>query len=108
MTVEEVKSHAAKYSQTYRKGYGIWKEHFIEMAKKTILKRLITKYAPKSIEMQRMAMFDQSVLQGDIQDLENAEAMYADNDKHIEAEEVRYEVVNDEQVDTDTGEVKTK
>ena len=66
MTIEEIKAHAQKFSQTFRRGSGIWKEHFEEMAKKTVLKRLITKWAPKSIEMQRMAMFDQAVVNGNI------------------------------------------
>ena len=66
MTVDEVKAHASKFSQTYRKGAGPWKEMFEAMAQKTVLKRLITKYAPKSIEMQRAVMFDQSMVKGDV------------------------------------------
>ena len=42
------------------------------MGCKTVLKRLLTKYAPKSIEMQQMAMFDQNVVSGDINNLESA------------------------------------
>lgn len=34
MTIEEVKAHAQKFSQTYRRGTGIWKEHFEAMALK--------------------------------------------------------------------------
>ena len=79
MTIEEVKEHAQKFSQTYRKGAGIWKEHFLEMAKKTVLKRLITKWAPKSIEMQQVALFDQSVISGDVSNLDNALPKYEDN-----------------------------
>lgn len=97
MTVEEVKAHAQKFSQTYRKGIGPWKEMFEQMGQKTTLKRLLTKWAPKSIEMQQMAIFDQSVVKGDINDIEHAEAVYADNAKtetvsetadFVEAEEV--------------------
>ena len=81
MTVEEVKAHAQKFSQTYRKGIGPWKEMFEQMGQKTTLKKLLTKWAPKSIEMQQMAIFDQSVVKGDINDIEHAEAVYADNAK---------------------------
>lgn len=97
MTVEEVKAHAQKFSQTYRKGIGPWKEMFEQMGQKTTLKKLLTKWAPKSIEMQQMAIFDQSVVKGDINDIEHAEAVYADNAKtepvsettdFVEAEEV--------------------
>ena len=104
MTIEEIKAHAQKFSQTYRRGTGIWKEHFEEMAKKTVLKRLITKWAPKSIEMQRMAMFDQSVVNGDINDIDNAQAVYADNQKDERHE--HGEVTEFEEVDTETGEIK--
>ena len=82
MTVEEVKAHAQKFSQTYRKGIGPWKEMFEQMGQKTTLKKLLTKWAPKSIEMQQMAIFDQSVVKGDINDIEHAEAVYADNAKN--------------------------
>ena len=97
MTVEEVKAHAQKFSQTYRKGIGPWKEMFEQMGQKTTLKKLLTKWAPKSIEMQQMAIFDQSVVKGDINDIEHAEAVYADSAKNetvsdttdfVEAEEV--------------------
>lgn len=79
MTVEEVKAHAQKFSQTFRKGGGIWKDHFEAMGQKTVLKRLLTKYAPKSLEMQQMAIFDQSVVKGNIENLNDAVAEYADN-----------------------------
>jgi recombination protein RecT len=79
MTVDEVKAHAQKFSQTYRRGVGIWKDHFEAMGQKTVLKRLITKYAPKSIEMQRMATFDQAVVGGNIENMEEATPAYMDN-----------------------------
>ena len=49
------------------------------MGCKTVLKRLLTKYAPKSIEMQQMAMFDQSVVNGSIENMDEATPNYADN-----------------------------
>lgn len=81
MTVEEVKAHAQKFSQTYRKGIGPWKEMFEQMGQKTTLKRLLTKWAPKSIEMQQMAIYDQGVIKGDVNDMENAQVVYSDNPK---------------------------
>ena len=81
MTIEEVKAHAQRFSQTYRKGTGIWRDHFEAMGQKTVLKRLLTKYAPKSIEMQQMAIFDQSIVNGTIDNMENATPNYADNAK---------------------------
>lgn len=102
MTIEEVKAHAQKFSQTYRRGTGIWKEHFEEMGKKTVLKRLLTKWAPKSIEMQRMAMFDQSVVKGSVENIEEASPEYADNMTHAEASPADF--VEVEEVPTENAE----
>lgn len=106
MTVEEVKAHAQKFSQTYRKNAGVWRDNFESMGCKTILRRLLTKYAPKSIEMQKMVMFDQSVVKGDIENLDNAEANYADNNnKPVEEAEATVVEESGEVVNAETGEV---
>lgn len=60
-TIEEVKAHALRYSQTFKKGYGIWKDNFDAMALKTVLKNLIVKYCPKSAELQKAIADDQTV-----------------------------------------------
>lgn len=104
MTVEEVKAHAQRFSQTYRKGAGIWKDHFEAMAQKTVLKRLLTKYAPKSIEMQQMAIFDQSVIKGSVDKIDEATPDYADNKDSV-VETTDFEEVESVEVDTETGEV---
>lgn len=65
MTSAEMKAHALRYSQTYKKGYGLWADAdmFDSMAKKTVLKLLISKYAPLSVEMRDAIKADQSVMQ---------------------------------------------
>jgi recombination protein RecT len=107
MTIDEVKAHAARFSQTYKKGFGVWKDNFEAMAQKTVLKRLLTKYAPKSIEMQQMAMFDQSVVKGSVDNMDAATPDYADN-RAENVETTDFEEVSDEAVvvDTATGEIK--
>lgn len=108
MTVDEVKAHAQKFSQTYRKGIGPWKDMFEQMAQKSVLKRLLTKWAPKSIEMQQMAMFDQAIIKGDINDMENAQAVYADNSNNANVVDAEAEVIEEavqEVVNAETGEV---
>lgn len=79
MTIEEVKAHAQKYSKSYRNNAAIWKDEFENMAKKTVLRRLLSRYAPKSLEMQQAAIFDNSVVNGDINELDNATPNYLDN-----------------------------
>ncbi len=84
MTVGEVEAHAKKYSQSYKKGFGVWKDDFDTMARKTVLKLLLAKYAPKSIEMQLAITFDQATIKGDLtqQDtsVDEVEIEYVDND----------------------------
>ena len=67
MTSAEMKAHALRFSQTFKRGYGLWadKEMFDSMAKKTVLKLLLSKYAPLSVEMQTAINIDQAVLKNE-------------------------------------------
>lgn len=76
MTTQEVHDHANRYSQTYRKGYGVWHDNFEAMALKTVMKLLLSKQAPLSVEMQQAVLADQAV----VKDVENAEFAYPDNE----------------------------
>ena len=82
MTLAEMKAHALRFSQTYRKGYGLWadKEMFDSMAKKTVLKLLISKYAPLSVEMRDAIKADQAVLR------DNDKVDYVDADEQVQPE----------------------
>ena len=76
-SVEELKQHGAKYSQTFKKGYGVWKDNFDAMCKKTVLKLMLNKGdAPMSVEMQQAIKYDQSVILD-----EQGNHRYADNEK---------------------------
>lgn len=71
-TSEEIEKHAKRYSQTYRKGFGNWKDDFDKMALKTVLKELLSKYAPLSVEMQKAIIADQSIIKNnDTMDVEH-------------------------------------
>jgi len=62
MPINEIKKHATKFSQTFKKGFGLWKDDFESMAQKTVIKLLLSKFAPLSIEMQSAVKYDQSVI----------------------------------------------
>lgn len=64
MSVEELETHAKKYSQTYRRGYGLWAEKDMKAAmyEKTIVKRLLSKWGVLSVEMQDAIKSDFGVL----------------------------------------------
>ncbi|MDD0824612.1 recombinase RecT [Mannheimia sp. AT1] len=76
MTTQEVHDHANRYSQTYRKGYGVWHDNFEAMALKTVMKSLLSKQAPLSVEMQQAVLADQSI----VKDVDNVEFAYPDNE----------------------------
>lgn len=60
-TIDEVKKHATRFSQAYRQGRNTpWLTDFGAMACKTVLKALLNKYAPKSLDMNNGLSFDQS------------------------------------------------
>lgn len=66
MSMEDVKKHAAKYSKSYGSSYSPWKTNFEEMAKKTVLKRVL-KYAPLKSDFVRAAVQDE-VIKKDLSD----------------------------------------
>lgn len=62
MSIDEINAHAQKYSQTAKTGKGVWKDNFEAMAQKTVIKLLLSKQAPLSIEMQTAIQADQAVI----------------------------------------------
>lgn len=61
-TREHMEKHAKEYSKAYSKGQGFWATSFDEMAKKTMLRQLISKWGIMSIEMQRAYQNDMAVV----------------------------------------------
>jgi recombination protein RecT len=59
---EKLIEHAKTYSQTFKKsGKGLWLTHFDRMATKTVIKLLIDRWGPKSLELATAISADQSV-----------------------------------------------
>lgn len=82
MSKEEVEEHARKYSKTFNASFSNWKTNFDGMAKKTVLKLLLSKFGIMSIEMQTAQKVDQAVIK-DIKDNNNIEVEYVDNDNNF-------------------------
>jgi recombination protein RecT len=65
MSVDEVKAHAKRYSQSFKSGFGPWSDNFEAMALKTVTKLNISKNGPLSTEMQKAIEADQAIINGD-------------------------------------------
>lgn len=89
----KMEAHATQYSMGYKKksGYTFWEKNFDEMAKKTMLRQLISKYGIMSIDMQNAFEGDMAFIK------EDGSKVYVDN----QPEDVVIFEVNDK-----TGEVK--
>lgn len=114
MTLEEVLAHRNKFSKAHESYLKLkekfdngklrdepkastWDTDFDAMAKKTVLKLLLNRYAPMSIEMQNAVTADQAVFKKDADSPE-----YVDN-PFAGTEEASYEEVHEE--DTPLAEV---
>lgn len=80
MSHDDIVKHAQRYSQTFKKGFGVWHDNFEAMALKTVMKLLLSKQAPLSVEMQQAVLADQAV----VKDVENQEFNYGDNVQNAE------------------------
>lgn len=117
MTIDEAQKHAQKYSQNYKGGTDKWGvADFNVMAEKTVLKRLLSKFGPLSIEDVHMAQAvsnDGSVIRmnenGELDATfvgETIDAETSDNEPTGEpvANHDTY-IVGGEVIDAETGEV---
>ena len=98
MSMDDVKRHAEKYSKAYGTSFSPWKSNFEEMAKKTVLKKVL-KYAPLKSD------FVKAVIQDETIKSTLSEDMYEVNNEveYVEAETIE---VDGQTVDIETGEVK--
>lgn len=65
MSVDDIRAHAKQFSQSFKSGYGPWKDNFPAMALKTVSKLNLAKNGPLSTEMQTAITSDQAVIRDD-------------------------------------------
>lgn len=88
-TVQDLIKHASRYSMTYKSDlkYGskssLWNTNFDAMAKKTVLKNLLSKYAPLDTSLQKAIEYDQATI--DFNEETGEEIIsYPDNAEEVE------------------------
>lgn len=78
-TKEEVNNHANKFSKTINSKNSVWKSNFDAMAKKTVLRNLLSKWGILSIEMQKAYTADENLVNKEfMDDVENVQANIED------------------------------
>lgn len=88
-TKEEVNNHANKFSKTVNSKNSVWKSNFDAMAKKTVLRNLLSKWGILSIEMQKAYTADENLInKGLMDDIENVKANIDDIEENNENEGV--------------------
>ena len=67
MSVEELKAHAEDYvpSYKYHNGNSLWETNFPAMARKTVLRQILSKWGVMSVEMQKAFEGDMAVINED-------------------------------------------
>ena len=105
-SVEQLDAHAKKYSASYRKGWdsSLWKSDFDAMARKTLLRQLISKWGIMSVEMEKAYTGDQAVIREDgtpdyIDNVPDEPEKVTDVFADVEAVEVADEVREDGKAD---------
>lgn len=106
MSKEEIENHAKKFSKTYSYKGSSWQTNFNTMAKKTVLKLLLSKFGILSIEMQTAQKADQAVIREF--DKNNIEVEYVDNENNVNdtVDEIQVTVNNNNETTEEDEELK--
>lgn len=83
-SLEQCLAHGKKYSKSFgSKGEtNVWRDLQEQMCEKTVLKQLLSKYAPLSVELQKAVVFDQASVK------EDGTPEYVDNTKEADEKDV--------------------
>lgn len=93
MTKKQVEAHGKRYSKSFSSPSGRWQQDFDAMAKKTVIKMLLSKWGILSIQMQVAVKLDQATVKG-IDDFDNVD--YPDGGSDEGAIDAEYSISEDD------------
>ena len=96
MSIEDIKEHAKRYSQSYGSTYSPWNNNFDEMAKKTVLKQAL-KYAPLKSDFIKQTLTDETVKDSIDKDMVDVPSSFVDAEYQVE--DAPTETVKEDDID---------
>lgn len=100
MSEQEMNAHMVQFSKGHNRSDSPWKTNKTSMGCKTVLKKLIKTYGPKSIELQKAIDSDQS----EIVDFEDGQFKYPDNPQPQKSTESKADEINSDLSGTEDAE----
>ena len=64
-SINKIRQHGKQYSKMYNYSDGLWQKNFDAMARKTVLKSLLSKWGLLSIDLEKAISYDQAVFEKD-------------------------------------------
>lgn len=100
MTIDELNKHGMKYSKTFQRGFGQWKDDPDAMARKTVVKLLISKYGLMTITLQTALEADQAIINDDgVKYIDNQKPDPAEIAAQKETERIIAHITNSKTID---------
>lgn len=104
MSVDDIKAHMHQFSKAAGKGFSPWSTNFDEMAKKTVIKKVL-KYAPMATDFVRAVAADESIKHYTEKTADILDTPSETEYETIDADYDKEQPEGEKRVDPETGEI---